>query len=82
MFAAVLRRTGPETAAYASPVFGFNGELVGALSVSGPSHRIEQLGAERIVPVLFKYAREFTHLMGGNIAAPAFIGWRPRTSRS
>ena len=63
-------------------MFGFNGELVGALSVSGPSHRIEQLGAERIVPVLFKYARKFTHLMGANIAAPAFIGWRPRTSRS
>jgi len=41
-------------------------QFVGSLSVSGPKYRIEALGTKRILPVLFKHARELTGILGGN----------------
>ena len=64
-----------ETAAIAAPVFGGNQQLIGALSVSGPRYRIEALGAERIVPVLFRNARDLTRTFGGDADADEFLGW-------
>jgi DNA-binding IclR family transcriptional regulator len=66
MYATSYGERDPEIAAIACPVFAVNQQFVGALSASGPKYRIEALGTKRILPVLFKHARELTHIMGGN----------------
>lgn len=63
----------PETGAVACPVFGVDQKLVGALSVSGPRYRLEALGTNRILPVLFKHAQALTHALGGRMPAPPAI---------
>jgi DNA-binding IclR family transcriptional regulator len=75
MYAASYGEREPETAAVACPVFGHGNRLVGALNVSGPRYRIEELGEERIVPVLFKHAQALTRTFGGDPTHPAFAGW-------
>jgi DNA-binding IclR family transcriptional regulator len=75
MYAASFGERDPETAAVAAPVLGPGNKLVGALSVSGPRYRLEAAGEERIVPVLFKYARELTRTFGGNVDDPTLSGW-------
>jgi DNA-binding IclR family transcriptional regulator len=75
MYAASYGERDPETAAVAAPVFGPNNVLVGALNVSGPRYRIEKLGEERIVPVLFKYAKQLTQMFGGNPQHPKSGRW-------
>ena len=63
------------------PVFGPGNKLVGALSVSGPRYRIEAAGEARIVPVLFKHAKELTRTFGGLIDDPTLMGWNQAKSR-
>lgn len=75
MFAASFGERDAETAAVAAPVFGPGNKVVGALSISGPRYRLEELGAARIVPVLFKHAKELTRTLGGNVDDPSFLGW-------
>jgi DNA-binding IclR family transcriptional regulator len=75
MYAASYGERDPETAAVAAPVFGTNNVLIGALNVSGPRYRIEKLGEESIVPVLFNYAKQLTQTFGGNPKNPAFGPW-------
>jgi DNA-binding IclR family transcriptional regulator len=75
MYAASYGERDSETAAVAAPVLGPGNQLVGALSVSGPRYRIEALGEERIVPVLFKYAKELTRTVGGMADDPTLAGW-------
>jgi len=75
MFAASFGERDSETAAIAAPVLGPGNKLVGALSVSGPRYRIEAAGEARIVPVLFKHARELTRTFGGNVDDPTLMGW-------
>jgi len=82
MFAASFGERDRETAAVAAPVFGFDNALVGALSVSGPRYRIEDVGVGQILSVLFKYAKQLTKSMGGNIDAPEFSGWRASRSEA
>jgi hypothetical protein len=48
---------------------------VGAVSVSGPRYRIEAAGEARVVPILFKYAKELTRTFGGNVDDPTLAGW-------
>lgn len=82
MYAISIGERDQETAAVACPVFGVEQKFVGALSVSGPRYRIEALGAEAIIPVLFKHARSLTHTLGGNSDASEFSGWfEPLKSR-
>ena len=76
MYAASFGERDAETAALAAPVFGSGNRLMGALSVSGPRYRLEELGEARIVPVLFKYAKELTRTCGGNVDDPTLIGWQ------
>jgi DNA-binding IclR family transcriptional regulator len=76
MYAASYGERDAETAAVACPVFGHDQRLVGALNVSGPRYRIEALGEDTIVPILFKHAQALTRTLGGDPAAPAFSGWR------
>ena len=66
----------------AAPVFGSQNRLVGALSVSGPRYRIEALGEQRIVPVLFQHAQALTKMFGGDPSAPEFAGWQTRSRSS
>ena len=80
MYASSVGERDSETAAIAAPVFGVDQKLIGALSVSGPRYRIEALGTERIVPVLFRHARELTRTFGGDAGADAFLGWREAPS--
>jgi hypothetical protein len=75
MYAASFGERDPETAAMACPVFGVDQKLLGALSVSGPRYRIEELGVKRIVPVLFKHARALTRTLGGDPDLSQYAGW-------
>jgi DNA-binding IclR family transcriptional regulator len=77
MYAASYGERDSETAAVAAPVLGPGNQLVGALSVSGPRYRIEAAGEARIVPVLFKYAKELTRTFGGIVDDPTLSGWNP-----
>jgi DNA-binding IclR family transcriptional regulator len=81
MYAASFGERDSETAAIAAPAFGPGNTLVGALSVSGPRYRIEAAGETRIVPILFKYAKELTRTFGGNVDDPTLAGWNaPRVA--
>jgi DNA-binding IclR family transcriptional regulator len=84
MYAASFGERDPETAAVACPVFGPEQKFIGALSVSGPRYRIEALGVQAILPVLFRHARNLTRIMGGNPDLPEFSAWlkAPKASRS
>jgi DNA-binding IclR family transcriptional regulator len=75
MYAASFGERDPEIAAFACPVFGHGNRLVGAISVSGPRYRIEALGEEKIVPVLFEHAQALTRTFGGDPEAAEFGGW-------
>jgi DNA-binding IclR family transcriptional regulator len=75
MYAASFGERDAETAAIATPVLGPGNVLVGALSISGPRYRIEAAGEAKIVPVLFKHAKELTRLFGGNVDDPTLSGW-------
>lgn len=75
LYAASYGERDVETAAVACPVFGHDLRIIGALSVSGPRYRIEALGEDRIVPVLFKHAQALTRTFGGDTHAPALAGW-------
>ena len=75
MYAASFGERDSETAAIAAPVFGPGNALVGAVSVSGPRYRIEAAGEGRVVPILFKYAKELTRTFGGNVDDPTLAGW-------
>jgi DNA-binding IclR family transcriptional regulator len=55
-----------ETAAVACPVFGPDGHLEGALSVSGPMHRFDQKTVARIRRQVIEGARELTRHFHGD----------------
>jgi len=80
MYAASYGERDPETAAVAVPVFGSQNRLVGALNVSGPRYRLEALGEQRIVPVVFEHAKALTRMFGGDPGAAEFAGWQTRKS--
>ena len=84
MYAASYGERDPETAAIACPVFGLDQKFVGALSISGPRYRIEELGVKRVLPVLFKQAHALTRTLGGDPEIPAFATWLKgrRTTRT
>ena len=75
MHAASFGERDPETAAVACPVFGADQKFLGALSVSGPRYRIEAMGVQSILPVLFRHARNLCRVFGGDPDAPAFAAW-------
>ena len=75
MYAASFGERDSETAAMAAPVLGPGNKLVGALSISGPRYRLEAVGEAKIIPVLFKYAKELTRTFGGVVDDPTLFGW-------
>jgi DNA-binding IclR family transcriptional regulator len=82
MYAASFGERDSETAAVAAPVLGPGNKLIGALSVSGPRYRIEAVGEAKIVPVLFKHAKDLTRTFGGNVDDPTLMGWNlPRAAK-
>lgn len=82
MYVASYGERDPETAAVACPVFGQHQKLLGALSISGPKYRIEAVGLERLLPVLLKYGRELTRVLGGDPRALVFPSAPRRKSRA
>lgn len=82
LYAASFGERDPETAAVACPVFGMDQKFIGALSVSGPRYRIEALGVQAILPVLFRHARNLTRIMGANADLPEFAAWLKSTKPS
>lgn len=66
LYAASFGERDPETAAVSCPVFGVHQEFAGALTVSGPRYRIDEMTVEEILPVLCRHARELTRQFGGN----------------
>jgi DNA-binding IclR family transcriptional regulator len=81
MYVASYGERDPETAAVACPVFGPHRKLLGALSVSGPKYRIEAVGLERLLPVLLKYGRELTRVLGGDARELEFPTMPKRKAR-
>ena len=84
LYSASFGERDPETAAVACPVVGLEQQFIGALSVSGPRYRIEALGVNAILPVLFKHARNLSRTLGGNPEAPEFAAWHkiPKAPRA
>jgi len=58
-------------AAVACPVFGPDGELLGALSLSGPISRFTDTAVRRLAAMVFDAAREATVALGGHFPTPA-----------
>jgi DNA-binding IclR family transcriptional regulator len=54
----------PGVASVSAPVFGPHGALLAAVSVSGPSSRLEQLRAKRYAPAVIQAAREIELALG------------------
>lgn len=75
MHAASFGERDPETAAVACPVFGADQNFLGALSVSGPRYRIEAMGVQSILPVLFRHARNLCRVFGGDPDTAQFAAW-------
>ena len=68
LHAASFGERDPETAAVSCPIFGVHQEFVGALTISGPRYRIEEMTVEAVLPVLHRHARELTRQFGGSPA--------------
>lgn len=66
LYAASFGERDPETAAVSCPVFGIHQQFAGALTVSGPRYRIEEMTVGRILPVLYRHARELARQFGGD----------------
>lgn len=56
----------PELAAVSVPVFGFDGAIAGALSISGPRYRLEELGTRSFVPALLAAAKRLSLSFGAD----------------
>jgi hypothetical protein len=65
-------------------VIGAEHRFIGALSVSGPRYRIEAIGVQSILPVLFRHARDLCRVLGGDPDAPQYAAWAkpPKALRS
>lgn len=70
-FCASFGEFDPEIAALSVPVLGINRALIGALTLSGPRYRYENVDTSPMRDALFEGARKLTHIFGGD---PAWIG--------
>jgi DNA-binding IclR family transcriptional regulator len=55
----------PGVASVSAPVFGPGGEVLAAISVSGPASRIAPLRAKTYAPAVIQAAREVESALGG-----------------
>ena len=74
MYAASFGERDSETAAIAARCSGGQ-HARGRAQRLGPRYRIEAAGEARIVPILFKYAKELTRTFGGSVDDPTLAGW-------
>ncbi|WP_219413533.1 IclR family transcriptional regulator [Pseudonocardia nigra] len=58
----------------AAPVLGFDGSVLGAVSVCGPGSRVDQAARERFVPLLRQAADEISRGMGWHGGLPGEAG--------
>ncbi len=68
MLAVTLGERDPEAAAVACPVFGHDGRLEGAVTLSGPIQRFGASAVRRLSGQLFPAARRLTSMLGGDAA--------------
>lgn len=54
-----------ETASASAPVLSTNGEIIGALTISGPASRLTEEEARRVMPTLARTARDFSAMLAG-----------------
>ena len=66
LFAASFGERDPETAAYACPVFGERQRLVGAITLSGPRHRLQEMPLDAVRVSLTRAAAGLTTQFGGD----------------
>ena len=64
-YAISFGETDPECAAVAAPVLDHNGDIVGALSISGPRHRFTESAATLQTDLALKGAGELSRAFGG-----------------
>lgn len=69
LFAVSHGERDPDCAAVASPVFGADNKLVGALSVSGPKARFTDENIRMMSVLVIDAARRVTYSLGGNLPA-------------
>ncbi len=62
----------------AAPVFDFDADVVGAISVCGPLGRFDARTVTRFVPLVRAAAEEVSHLLGWQGAGPGRVGASPR----
>jgi IclR family transcriptional regulator, acetate operon repressor len=65
-YAAAVDELEKGLSAVAAPVWGANGDVVAALSISGPSTRLTRRRIDRLAPVLVEQARNVSLQLGGN----------------
>lgn len=68
----------PDCAAIASPVFGADGKLAGALSVSGPKHRFTPANIKKMTRLVLNAAGGITQEVGGRFELGSRDGARAR----
>lgn len=56
----------PDVTAAAAPVYGHNGDIVGAISITGPTFRIDDAALARYCDILADGARRLTGEVGGS----------------
>jgi len=73
-FAVTAGEVTPDAAAIAAPVFGAGNELIGALTVSGPKTRLNQIAIRRIEPMVRSVALSISERLGSSAAPGAQDG--------
>lgn len=73
--------TDPESASLSAPVFGAEGDIVGAMTVSGPAYRLTGEVAEMHAPRLARAAEAFSASLGYRSDVPPAGDAAPRRQR-
>jgi DNA-binding IclR family transcriptional regulator len=64
-------------ASVAAPVFGFDGSVLGAVSVCGPADRVDDAARERFVPLLCEATDRISRALGWRGGLPTEAGREP-----
>lgn len=54
----------PGAGAVAAPVFGYTGDVIGAISVCGPAQRFDEVTVARLIPQVIRAAQDISRGMG------------------
>lgn len=71
----------PGAASVAAPVFGFDGAVVGALSVCGPAARVDEPACEQYAPLVREAADQVSRALGWSGGLPDPDAWQLTEAR-